>query len=63
MVKKGVFAGLGFATILILLYQFGNAVCDALTSLFNYNIPQEVYGVLALLFIFGMTLILLKQRG
>jgi len=50
-------------TTLLLFYQLGNAVLDAAQSLFNVNVPEEYYGILALFFIFISVAVLLKQKG
>ena len=58
--KHFVFAGVSLAMLLIIIYQLGSAILDALTSLFNMDVPIQYYGILSLLFIIGMIIILVK---
>ena len=57
------FGSIGLAMILILIYQLGSAMLDAVSSLGNVNIPTAYYGVLSLLFIFGVIYMFLKNGG
>ena len=62
--KKHIAAGsISLAMILILIYQLGGAILDAIASLGNIQVPDAYYGVLSLLFIFGIVYMWLRGRG
>jgi len=58
--KAGISIGLiGFLTF---LYLFGNSVLDAMTYLFNINVPLQYYGILSLCMIIACILMLLRGK-
>ncbi len=61
--KHFIAGGLSLAIILILIYQLGSAMLDAIASLGNIQVPTAYYGVLSLIFIFGVIYMFLKSRG
>ena len=58
--KHAAIGGLSLAMVLILIYQLGGAILDAISSLGNIQVPDAYYGVLSLAFIFATILIWLK---
>ena len=62
--KKGIAIFGISATVLLLIYQFGNAIGQFIDSMTPYTLPIEYYGYLALLFIAVTAVMLVHEfRG
>ena len=60
--KKKAGVSLSLAILALFIYQVGSALLDMIQSLFNVNVPEQYYGILALIFIFASIYLFIKHK-